>query len=240
MTDSPIFEYEILVPDPSDLAGRPIDSGVVDDWTGTAHDLGRQILKRWQAEHPEEHASERPITVAVSGSTGAWAAIEDPAPAGAVERALEVAIEAKLVADFAAERAGGVLADAMRDARRWGGLSANNISDRVARVMSRPTALKQLRGVWPADETYDLTVTGAITYGLDAGQTEVATCPTCGAQEKHTVFGSPAGEVRLICAAGHRFDLPAAVGRELLKRLIERPDASITRFVPPPNVHPQS
>ncbi|MFI9228995.1 hypothetical protein [Streptomyces rimosus] len=233
MTDSPIFEYEILAPDPNDWAGRPITNGVVDDWTGTAHDLGRHILKRWQAEPPEEHADEGAVAVAVSGSNGAWAAIEDPTPAGAVEQALEVAIEAKLIADLAADRAGDQLAEAMRDACMWGGMSKNKVADRVARVMSRPTALKQLKGVWPADESYDFTVMGAITYDAGGGQTAVAACPACGAQEEHTVFGSPASEVRLICSSGHRVEMPAAVGRKLLMQLIEDPDTAINRFRPP-------
>ncbi|MFF4701084.1 hypothetical protein [Streptomyces chattanoogensis] len=230
MTDSPVFEYEILVPD-LDGWGSPAQRGTVADWTGTAHDLGRDILRRWQAAPPEERYADARAVVEVSSDHGAWAAIDDSTPAGPVEQALETAVEAKLVADLASDRTGDELTEAMRDACRWGGLSKNKIADRVGRVMSRPTALKQLKGVWPADESYDLTVWGEITYAIGPDRTEVVTCPTCGAKENHTVFGSPAGEVRVVCEARHPVALPAAVdGRHLLELLIENPDAGINRF----------
>ncbi|WP_411120591.1 hypothetical protein [Streptomyces sp. x-19] len=230
MANSPVFEYEILAPD-VDGWGSPARRGTVADWTGTAHDLGRDILRRWQAAPPEERYADARVVVEVTSDHGAWAAIDDTTPPGPVEQALETAVEAKLVADFASDRTGDELAEAMRDACRWGGLSKNKIADRVGRVMSRPTALKQLKGVWPADESYDLTVRGAITYDMGAGSKEAVACPTCGAMENHTVFGSPTGEVRVVCEARHHVELPAAVdGRRLLELLIENPDAGINRF----------
>ncbi|MFC9736686.1 hypothetical protein ACFVKC_02055 [Streptomyces noursei] len=141
MTDEPvIFEYAIVVPDPQLFDGREIANGIVADWTGTAHDLGRDVLRRRQAEHPQEHA----LAVEVNGSNGVYAAVDDPTPAKPSVHALEVAIEAKLIADRIAERAGEELAEAMRNTNR-DGLSKNNVADKVGRVMSRPTALKALR-----------------------------------------------------------------------------------------------
>ncbi|MFE0771982.1 hypothetical protein [Streptomyces sp. NPDC058861] len=226
MTDSHEFEYEIVVPD-IDGWGAPAQSGTVNGWTGTAFDLGRSILKRWQKAPPERYAGAR-ATVEVTSDHGAYAAIDDPTPAAPEEQLLEEAAEAKLIADLAAARTGDELAEAMRDAHRWGGMSKNKIADRVGRIMSRPTAMKYLKGVWPAEETYDLTVTGTITYGAGGDALGVITCSTCGATENHTVFGSPAGEVRLFCENKHSVDLPAEVnGRRLLEELIDNPDAGI-------------
>ncbi|MFF3692018.1 hypothetical protein [Streptomyces sp. NPDC002221] len=230
MTYSYAFEYEIVVPD-VDGWGIPAERGTVSDWSGTAHDLGRSILKRWQGAPPEERYVDAQATVEVTSDHGAYATIGDPTPVGPVEQALEEAIEAKLIADLAHDRTAQALGEAMCDAHRWGGMSKNKIADRVGRIMSRPTALKQLKGVWPADESYDLTVQGEITYAIGPDRTEVVTCPTCGAKENHTVFGSPAGEVRVVCEARHPVALPAAVdGRHLLEQLIENPDAEINRF----------
>ncbi|MFI5861825.1 hypothetical protein [Streptomyces sp. NPDC051546] len=228
MTDSCLFEYEILVPD-IDGWGTPAQRGAVADWTGTAYDLGRDILKRWQEAPSDERYAGAKATVEVTSDHGAYAAVDDPTPVGPVEQALEEAIEAKLIADFAHDRTAQALAEAMCDAHRWGGMSKNKIADRVGRIMSRPTAMKQLKGVWPAEETYDITVTGTITYGAEGGPLGTITCSECGATENHTVFGSPAGEVRLFCENRHSVDLPAEVdGRRLLEQSIENPDAGLS------------
>ncbi|MFJ8583540.1 hypothetical protein ACIRD2_02630 [Streptomyces sp. NPDC093595] len=140
-----IFEYTIVGPDPQLVDGREISTGIAADWAGTAHDLGREILNRWLTDPPAEHAEERVLAVEVTGTNGAYAAVDDPTPAEPSVHALEVAIETKLIADHAAEQAGKELVEAMRKANR-GGLSKNRVADKAARVMSRPTALKALKG----------------------------------------------------------------------------------------------
>ncbi|MGW6745963.1 hypothetical protein ACWGDX_35395 [Streptomyces sp. NPDC055025] len=140
-----IYEYTIVGPDPQAIDGREIATGIAADWTGTAHDLGREILKGWLVKPPMEHAGQEIEAVEVVGTNGAYAAVDDPAPAVPSVWALEVAIEAKLVADHAAEQAGKVLAEAMRGAHR-DGLSKNSVANKTGRVMSRPTALKALKG----------------------------------------------------------------------------------------------
>ncbi|PCG86369.1 hypothetical protein CIB93_09050 [Streptomyces sp. WZ.A104] len=140
-----IFEYTIVGPDLQLIDGREIAAGIAADWTGTAHDLAREILKRWRTDPPAEHAEEHVMAVEVTGTNGTYAAVDDPTPVEPSVHALEVAIEAKLIADHVAEQAGKDLAEAMRNAHR-AGLSKNRVADKAGRVMSRPTALKALKG----------------------------------------------------------------------------------------------
>ncbi|MFI7315461.1 hypothetical protein [Streptomyces venezuelae] len=140
-----IFEYTIVGPDAQSIDGREIATGIAADWTGTAHDLARELLNHWRTNPPAEHAEEKIIAVEVTGTNGAYAAVDDPTPVESSVHDLEVAIEAKLVADHVAEQAGKELAEAMRKAHQ-AGLSKNRVADKAARVMSRPTALKALKG----------------------------------------------------------------------------------------------
>ncbi|MEU6056972.1 hypothetical protein [Streptomyces sp. NPDC047097] len=229
MTVSPSFEYEIQVPD-VDGWGTPAKRGTVSEWSGTAHNLGRDILKEWQADPPEQRYAHAKAIVEVRSDHGARATVEDSTAVGPVEQALEESMEAHLVADLAYHQTEDSLIEAMRDGLRFGGLSKNKIAERVSEIMSRPTAYKHLKGVWRAEETYDLTIGGPITYDGPDG-IETVSCPNCKARDGVTVFGSPAGDVHLFCPAWHRFAPPAGMDvKRLLKQLIDDPDVSINCF----------
>jgi hypothetical protein len=144
--------FEISVPAIANATengwATPADSGTV-ELAGTIHDVGRTLLREWLESAHGDYAG-LPAIAEVTRDDGVTITIDDPTPApNEVVTALEVAIEASAAADIAADRARQELAEAMRDARRFGGLSANNIAHRVRGNMSGPQALAILEGVNP-------------------------------------------------------------------------------------------
>lgn len=142
-----IFEYELRVPalaDGPDGWEKPAKADTVTDWSGTAHDLGRDVLRTWEDECPERYQG-YPAVVEVHSEEGAFATVKDSTRASEHVRALEAALEKKQALDHQADRAEDELAEAMRDANRFGGLSKNNVAERVKAVMSRPTALDLMK-----------------------------------------------------------------------------------------------
>ncbi|MFE5332570.1 hypothetical protein ACFRCG_39950 [Embleya sp. NPDC056575] len=144
--------FEIRVPAVANATengwATPADSGSV-EWAGTIHDFGRILLSEWLEGAHGDYAG-LPAIVEVIREDGVSITIDDPTPApNEVVAALEVAIEASAAADIAADRARDELSEAMRDAHKFGGISANNIAHRVRGNMSRPPALKILKSVKP-------------------------------------------------------------------------------------------
>ncbi|MFJ1932635.1 hypothetical protein ACIOGZ_08145 [Kitasatospora sp. NPDC088160] len=142
------FSYELRVPAAANAGEgweKPASSEEGLKWDGTVHDLGRTVLAVWQRECPKRYRG-LPAYVEVRNNLGACAEIDDPTPAGELVAALEVAIEASQMADLASDMRRQELTDLMRDCRKWGGYSKNNIAHRVRKVMSRPTALKAMPG----------------------------------------------------------------------------------------------
>src|SRR4051794_37636901 len=127
------FRFEIQVPAVANAEqswDKPASSGY-EEWDGTAHALGRRLLHHW-LETAEDTYEGLPAIVEVWGEEpesiwGAHAIIRDPSPVTPAIKSLEEAIEAKQVADFAADRLGDELADAMRDVQKFDGRSANSI-----------------------------------------------------------------------------------------------------------------
>jgi len=145
-------QFEIRVPAIANATeggwAEPAHSGSL-EWAGTVRDAGRRLLSEWLERAEGDHAG-LPAVVEVSREDGVTARIDDPTPVpNDVVAALEVAMEASAAADIASDRLRDELAEAMRDARQFGGLSSNNIAHRVRGNMSRPPALKILKGVTP-------------------------------------------------------------------------------------------
>ncbi|MET9140580.1 hypothetical protein [Streptomyces parvulus] len=145
------FDYEIQVPAIADAKSswsHPESRGSI-EWDGTAHSLARHLLTRWHQNVLGE-AQGLPALIEVQGDeAGRFARLDDPAPVSEAVEALEAAIEAKQVADVAADIAAQELEDAMRGAVTWDGVSKNYVASRVASLMSRPTALKVLKSAQP-------------------------------------------------------------------------------------------
>ncbi|WP_158920325.1 hypothetical protein [Streptomyces sp. NBRC 109706] len=142
------YRYEIRVPTIANAETgweKPVQSGS-ETWTASAHSFGRHVLNGWLTKAEERYAG-HPAVVEVWGEDppGAYAVVTDPGPVAESVKELERAIEAKQIADLAADMATDTLAEAMQDARRFDDLSANKVALLVRHVMSRPTALKLLR-----------------------------------------------------------------------------------------------
>ncbi|MGP3686229.1 hypothetical protein ACTVZO_16240 [Streptomyces sp. IBSNAI002] len=140
------FTYELRVPAAANAAEgweKPAHDGEMTTWGGTAHDLGRLVLQRWR-ETCEGKYEGLPAVVEVHSDDGRFAMIEDPTPAHGPTLALECALEDSQAADFARDVKRQELAEAMRDAKEFDGLSVRNIEHRVRSVMSSMEARKIL------------------------------------------------------------------------------------------------
>ncbi|MFI1655635.1 hypothetical protein ACH4ZU_12110 [Streptomyces sp. NPDC020472] len=140
------FTYELRVPAAANAGEgweKPADQGEMTTWGGTAHDLGRLVLQRWR-ETTEERYRGLPAYVEVHSEDGRHAVIDDPTPVHGPTLALECAIEDAQAADFAHDVKRQELADAMRDAREFDGLSARNIEHRVRFVLNPNEARRVL------------------------------------------------------------------------------------------------
>lgn len=146
------FEYEIQVPAIADANrswASPESSGHI-DWDGSAHALARHLLTKWH-DNVVGEAAGLPALITVRGEEpGRIVELDDPAPVAEAIEALEAAIEAKQVADVAADIAAQELDEAMRSAITFGDASKNYVSQRVRGIMSRPTALKVLKDAKPS------------------------------------------------------------------------------------------
>jgi hypothetical protein len=144
------YEYEIRVPALAETTtgwAEPAKQGTVETWAtwaGTAHDLGRSLLRNWYETCPEPYVGEKAY-IEVNGDDGRHAKIDDPSPAGTHTGALEAALEHKQAADLASDRATDTLAEAMHAAVREAGLSKNFVARKVDGTLSRPTVLDLLR-----------------------------------------------------------------------------------------------
>ncbi|MGW3336193.1 hypothetical protein ACWDCL_01765 [Streptomyces sp. NPDC001009] len=140
------FTYELRVPAAANGGegwSAPTHKGEMTTWGGTAHDLGRLVLKRWQ-ETCEEKYRGLPAVVEVRSEDGRHAEVGDTTPAQGPTGALECAIEEAQVADFAHDVKRQELAEAMRDAQRWDLLSVRNIEHRTRFVLGPGEAAKLL------------------------------------------------------------------------------------------------
>lgn len=143
------FEYEIQVPaiaDANSSWSHPESSGSI-DWDGTAHSLARHLLTRWHSNVIGEAKGLRAVITVRGEEPGRLVELDDPSPVSEAVEALEAAIEAKAIADVAADIASQELAAAMCDAITFGDVSKNYVAKRVANFMSRPTALNVLKSV---------------------------------------------------------------------------------------------
>ncbi|MFK0099224.1 hypothetical protein [Streptomyces sp. NPDC091040] len=141
------FTYELRVPAAANAHegwAEPARKGEMTTWAGTAHDLGRLVLKRWYEEAEEKYRG-LPAYVEVHGEDGRHAEINDSTPATGPTLALECAIEDAQAADFAHDVKRQELAEAMRDAREFDGLSDRNIEHRVRFVLN-PNEARSILG----------------------------------------------------------------------------------------------
>ncbi|MBT2544494.1 hypothetical protein J7E99_28295 [Streptomyces sp. ISL-44] len=140
------FTYELRVPAAANAAEgweKPAYDGEMTTWGGTAHDLGRLVLQRWR-ETCEEKYRGLPAVVEVHSDDGRHAVIDDSTPVHGPTLALECAVEEAQVADLAHDVKRQELAEAMRDAREFDGLSNRNIEHRVRFVLVPNEARKIL------------------------------------------------------------------------------------------------
>jgi hypothetical protein len=140
------FTYELRVPAAANAEEgweKPADKDVITTWDGTAHDLGRLVLKGWREKTPEKYQG-LPAVVEVHSDDGRHAVIDDPTPVHGPTLALECAIEEAQVADLAQDVKRQELAEAMRDAREFDGLTPRNIEHRVRFVLMPNEARKIL------------------------------------------------------------------------------------------------
>ncbi|WP_328742155.1 hypothetical protein OG436_14085 [Streptomyces caniferus] len=140
------FAYELRVPAAANADegwAEPAHKGEMTTWGGTAHDLGRLVLQRWHEKAPEKYQG-LPAIVEVHSDDGRHAEINNYTPVNGPTLALECAIEEAQVADLAHDVKRQELAEAMRDAREFDGLSDRNIEHRVRFVLVPNEARKIL------------------------------------------------------------------------------------------------
>lgn len=149
--------YEIIVPAVADSTpdgwSKPAARGEArwsgeGQWRDTAHDFGRYILRNWE-DGPglEEPFSGQSAYVEVVEEDGIILAVAKSAPVPDVVAALERFAENLARLEVAAAHMANELHDQMRYVKRDKLMSSNAIAASVAPVMSRPTALKILRGL---------------------------------------------------------------------------------------------
>ncbi|NED79500.1 hypothetical protein G3I76_05250, partial [Streptomyces sp. SID11233] len=143
------YNYEIQVPAIADALNtwnQPQKRDKTDDWAGTAHALGRHLLREWHDSAPDG-VKELAAEVEVRSDEGVYVQVVTSAPVSEGIAGLEEAVENMQVANLAYEVAREELNQAMIDAYTFDeDLSKNAIAELVSEVVSRPTALKVLSG----------------------------------------------------------------------------------------------